>query len=124
MKILVIDDQDVNIIFMRHLLKDEGCEIDEAKNGQVGLEMIELNSYDIIFCDLEMPVMNGIELLQEINKKEIPIPIFIVTSLKSTKKFSVTSNTQMAGARGLIKKPTTLNKLLLAIKQVKNDSKV
>src|SRR5690242_12191482 len=59
-KILVVDDDELNQRMMQVLLKREGYQVDLASNGQEALEIIKLHHYDVVFMDLQMPVMDGI----------------------------------------------------------------
>ena len=58
MKILIIDDERSIRNSLKEILADEGYEVDVAENGQQGCEMVEKEKYDVIFCDIKMPVMD------------------------------------------------------------------
>ena len=62
-KILVIDDEKTIRDALRDILEYEGYEVDEAKDGQQGLEMVNSNNYDLALCDIKMPKMDGLEVL-------------------------------------------------------------
>ena len=62
-KILIIDDERGIRNTLREILADEGYEVDVAENGKQGLEMAQAKAYDLIFTDIKMPEMDGIELL-------------------------------------------------------------
>lgn len=87
LKILIVDDVQTNIKLLRHLLnqKISGLDIIEARDGEEAILLYENQSPDIIFMDLQMPIMNGFEALNIIRKKEktkekIPIPIIALTA--------------------------------------------
>ena len=63
MKILIIDDERSIRNSLKEILEDEGYDVDVAENGQQGVEMVEKEKYDVIFCDIKMPVMDGVEAL-------------------------------------------------------------
>lgn len=80
-KVLVVDDQEVNQIVMEGILQYHfGIEASFANNGREAVDMVSRGNYDLIFMDLNMPVMNGIEATQEIIRTNPNIPIVGVTT--------------------------------------------
>ena len=80
-KILVVEDIEINQLLMKTLLDDFGFERDIALNGQIAIEKMQMHSYDIILMDLQMPVMNGFEATDYIrNQLNSKIPIIAVTA--------------------------------------------
>jgi CheY-like chemotaxis protein len=82
---LVVEDNPINGKMMKYTLKNFGIECDIAENGLIGYEMRKKNSYDIIFMDINMPIMDGVEATQAILKYEREnslkhIPIIAVTA--------------------------------------------
>jgi len=67
-RILVIDDEENMRHMLAMLLEKEGYQVETAANGRGGLELAQANSYDIILCDLKMPVMDGMAFLQKFRK--------------------------------------------------------
>lgn len=67
-KILVVDDNSTNLLIVRSILETYGIECDEAENGAEALECLKNNSYDLVFMDCHMPVMNGYEATQAIRQ--------------------------------------------------------
>ena len=63
-KILIIDDERSIRRALREILEFENFEVQEAENGKEGWEKIQSNTYDIIFCDIKMPLMDGIHIHQ------------------------------------------------------------
>ena len=73
-KILIVEDNDINILLIEHILQKTECEYAIAKNGLEGIELAKSYSPDIILMDLQMPVMDGYEAAEKIlEKTEIPI---------------------------------------------------
>lgn len=85
-KILVVDDQEVNKIVMDGILKYHfGIEASFANDGQEAVDMASHGDYDLIFMDLNMPIMNGIEATRKIILSNPKIPIVAVTTNTSDK---------------------------------------
>jgi len=117
-KILVIDDEKSIRKTLMEILAYENYEVDEAENGMVGIEKIKKTKYDVILCDIKMPQMDGIEVLQEIEKiSDTPVVMIsghgnIETAVEAIKK----------GAYDYIAKPLDLNRLLVTIRNAMDKS--
>jgi len=80
-KVLVAEDIQLNQLLMRTLLEDFGFECDIANNGKIAVEKLQINQYDIVLMDLQMPEMNGFEATDFIrNKLKSNIPIIALTA--------------------------------------------
>jgi PAS domain S-box-containing protein len=80
-KVLVVEDIALNQLLMRTLLDDFGFSCDIASNGQIAIEKLGKNEYDIILMDLQMPVMNGFEATEYIRKvMKLEVPIVALTA--------------------------------------------
>jgi CheY-like chemotaxis protein len=83
-KILVVEDHFINQELMKEMLDRLDCFVDTAENGKEALERVESNNYDVIFMDLQMPEMDGLEATREIRKiqkrKQIKTPIIALTA--------------------------------------------
>ena len=80
--ILVIDD-DIGIresLFL--VLNDAGYQVDTVESGEQGIEKVERNNYDLIFLDIKMAGMDGIQTLREIRKMGKKIPVYIITAFQ------------------------------------------
>ena len=65
MKILIVDDEKSIRFALKDIIEFEGHEVSLAADGKEGLEMALANSYDVIFSDIKMPVMDGVEMLEK-----------------------------------------------------------
>lgn len=113
MKILIIDDERSIRNSMREILGDEGYETDVAEDGKKGLEAAVATHYDVIFCDIKMPGMDGLEVLAALSENEVETPVIMIsghadiqTAVDCIKK----------GAFDFIEKPLDLNRILITIK--------
>lgn len=115
-KILIIDDERAIRRAMREILEFEDFEVEEAENGKDGLDKAISKAYDIIFCDIKMPLMDGMEVLDELIKAKIETPVIMIsghgnidTAVQAIKK----------GAFDFIEKPLDLNRILVTIRNAK-----
>ncbi|MFR9018947.1 MAG: response regulator [Fusobacterium sp.] len=79
-KILIVDDERNIRTTLKMCLSGEGYEIETAVNGEDGLEKAEQDKYDLIFLDIKMPGMNGMEVLEELRNRENKTNIIIMTA--------------------------------------------
>ena len=79
MKILVIDDERSIRNSLKEILMDEGYEVDVAEDGAAGCEMAEKERYSVIFCDIKMPNMDGIEVLSRLNEAGIDSAVVMIS---------------------------------------------
>jgi CheY-like chemotaxis protein len=84
MKVLVVDDKHVNRKMMMMILNALGHEVDVAEDGHAACAMAEASTYEIIFMDLHMPVMNGIEAMERIKALPKPTPRMVVVTADTT----------------------------------------
>jgi len=116
-KILIIDDERAIRRALREILEFEDFQVDEAENGVEGLEKAKNTLYDIIFCDIKMPQMDGMEVLDALNQAKIDTPVIMIsghgnieTAVEAIKK----------GAFDFIEKPLDLNRILVTIRNAKD----
>jgi signal transduction histidine kinase/ActR/RegA family two-component response regulator len=79
-RILLVEDIEMNRMIVTGLLEDTGCTVDEAENGKIAVEKALINSYDLIFMDMQMPVMDGLTATLEIRKGNADVPIIAMTA--------------------------------------------
>ncbi len=118
-KILVIDDERSIRNTLKDILEYEKYEVDLAEDGIKGIEKIKNSEYDIVLCDIKMPGMDGIEVLEHLTKLAPDTPVVMIsghgnidTAVDSIKK----------GAFDYIEKPLDLNRLLITIRNAMDKS--
>ena len=118
-KILVIDDERSIRSTLKDILEYEKYQVDSAEDGQQGIDLIRKNEYDVVLCDIKMPGMDGIEVLQKIQILVPDVPVIMIsghgnidTAVESIKK----------GAFDYIEKPLDLNRLLITIRNAMDKS--
>lgn len=116
-KILIIDDERAIRRALREILEFEEFEVDEAENGREGLDKAKSDNYDIIFCDIKMPELDGMEVLEGLLKAKVDSPVIMIsghgnieTAVQAIKK----------GAFDFIEKPLDLNRILVTIRNAKD----
>ncbi len=115
-KLLIIEDEASIRAVLKDILLDQKelkLEVDEAKDGAEGLVLLETNAYDLAFCDIKMPKMDGMEVLQKAKLKNIHTP-FIMISAHGTTEMAV--DAIKMGAYDFLQKPPDLNRLLITVR--------
>ena len=113
MKILIVDDERAIRNSLKEILLDEGYQADVAEDGPSALEAAAKERYDVIFCDIKMPGMEGTEVLEKLVEEGIDSAVVMIsghgdiqTAVECIKK----------GAFDFIQKPLDLNRILITIK--------
>lgn len=113
MKLLVIDDERSIRNSLKEILMDEGYDVDVAEDGVSGVELALKEKYSVIFCDIKMPQMDGVEVLDRLVVEGVDSAVIMIsghgdidTAVECIKK----------GAFDFIQKPLDLNRILITIK--------
>jgi len=114
-KILIIEDEEPIRRVLVRILKDEDSsfEIHEASDGKKGLDLIKNDSYDLVLCDIKMPKVDGIELLQRTRKTNSTIPFIMLTGHGN---IETAVESMKLGAYDFISKPPDLNRLINSVR--------
>ena len=113
-KILIIDDERAIRNTLKEILEFEGYTIDLAENGKQGVEKAKTGGYDLIYSDVKMPEMDGIEVLETLQKEEACECPIVMISGHADVETAVTALKK--GAYDFIEKPLDLNRLLVTTK--------
>ena len=113
--ILVVDDEEIDRNYLRHLLTKEGHQVSEAKNGTQALDNVAADAPDLILLDLIMPDMSGLEVCRRL--KESPqtahIPILMLASLTDRKDLQIVME---SGANDFLRKPINHQEVFLRVR--------
>ena len=114
-KILIIEDEEQIRRVLLRVLSDEDINFDvkEAVDGKEGLSFIKKENFDLILCDIKMPKMDGIEVLQEAKKIKFSSPFIMLTGHGN---IDTAVEAMKLGAYDFISKPPDLNRLLTAVR--------
>jgi len=110
--ILIVEDEQRLADILKKQLEESGFSVEIAYDGYLGNQLVEKNTYNLIILDINLPLMNGYDLCREIRKKDINIPIIMLTA------FSTSDNKLAgfdAGADDYIVKPFDFRELLARV---------
>jgi len=114
-KILIIEDEAAIRRVLVKILSEENdsYQVDEAEDGVAGLDKIKNNDYDLVLCDIKMPKMDGVEVLEEVKKIKPEIPMVMISGHGD---METAIHTMRLGAFDYISKPPDLNRLLNTVR--------
>lgn len=114
-KILLIEDEEPIRRVLSKILTEEnkGYQIIESEDGKDGFLKLTKEDYDLVLCDIKMPKMDGVEVLQKVRENGVNIPFIMLTGHGN---ISTAVEAMKAGAYDFISKPPDLNRLLTAVR--------
>ena len=114
-KILIIEDEEPIRRVLVRILSDEDSsfEIQEASDGKKGIDLIKKESFDLVLCDIKMPKLDGIELLQRTRKTNTSLPFIMLTGHGN---IETAVESMKLGAYDFISKPPDLNRLINSVR--------
>ena len=114
-KILIIEDEAAIRRVLSKIISEENesYNVEQAEDGLLGIEMIMNNDYDLVLCDIKMPKMDGVEVLEKAKKIKPEIPIVMISGHGD---LDTAVNTMRLGAFDYISKPPDLNRLLNTVR--------
>jgi PAS domain S-box-containing protein len=113
-RVLYIEDEDAQRKKLSSRLRSKGYKVTIAASGQTGLSLFKNRNFDVILCDLNMPEMGGLEVLEKIRQRDSDIP-FIILSAHGTTAQAVKAVKK--GASQFVLKPIEINQLIITIEQ-------
>ncbi|MDB0614743.1 sigma-54 dependent transcriptional regulator [Tenacibaculum dicentrarchi] len=114
-KILIIEDEAAIRRVLTKIISEENdaYQVSEAQDGLIGFEMIKNNDYDLVLCDIKMPKMDGVEVLEKAKKLKHETPMVMISGHGD---LDTAVNTMRLGAFDYISKPPDLNRLLNTVR--------
>ncbi len=119
---LIVDDYDINLELTKYMLEMMKCRVDGVASGKEALEKAAAKTYDIVFMDIQMPEMDGIETMEKIREdydqyKKIPFVALTANAIEGDREKYLN-----AGMDDYISKPITAEKLAdILIRQISKD---
>jgi len=114
-RILVVDDERMIRQLNTEVLSCSGYQVDAAENGAVAWDALQLNNYDLLITDHDMPKVTGVELLQKIHAARMALPVIMATGTPPEEELDRHPWLQI---QAILLKPYTFNELLGTVKSV------
>lgn len=111
-RLLVVDDEALIRGSLREIFEYEGCTVDEAPDGKKALALLQKNTYGAVFCDIKMPGMDGVELLE----KALPLQAVPFIMVSGHGDIETAVDCIKKGAFDFIEKPLDLNRILVSLR--------
>ena len=111
--ILIIDDEKSIRNVLRDILQHEGYQVEEAPDGEQGIKLFQSKTFDLVLCDIKMPKMDGMEVLQQMMAVNPEIPVIMISGHGSIEN---AVEAVKRGAYDFISKPPDLNRLLITLR--------
>lgn len=114
-KILIIEDEAAIRRVLKKIISEENelYNVEEAEDGLIGIDMIAKSDFDLVLCDIKMPKMDGVEVLEKIKNLKPEIPVIMISGHGD---LDTAVNTMRLGAFDYISKPPDLNRLLNTVR--------
>lgn len=122
-KLLIVEDEEAIRRVLVKILKedDSNYQVDEAQDGLEAIEKIKSNEYDLVLCDIKMPKMDGVEVLEKTSKIKPELPVVMISGHGD---LETAVETMRKGAFDYISKPPDLNRLLQTVRIALNHNKL
>ena len=115
MRVLFVEDSEINRRIVREMLHASGIDMAEAEDGRVGLKMIDENDYDLILMDLRMPGMDGLTAIRHLRARpdaKARLPVIVITADAGS---AIDADCRAAGADDVLLKPVSMQTLYDAV---------
>src|SRR5467141_4027920 len=117
-RILVIDDQEPIRRVVRRALEQDGHEVFDASDGELGMEILESQSFEIVITDIFMPGQDGIVTLREIRKRFPSLKVIVMSGGDSTGTLDLRQDAEFLGAVRSLQKPFTAREIADLVRSV------
>ena len=114
-KILIVDDEETLRLLLRHELEQRGFDIDEAESGEIAIEKLQKNHFNVVLLDIRMPGMDGMEVLRNVRQNNLADKVIMLTGVDEMK---IARDSLTLGANDFLTKPYDIKTLLACINRV------
>lgn len=113
-KILIAEDNELNLKLMSDILETQGFEIDTAPDGEIALDKLTNENFDLLLLDLLMPKLSGFDVLKKINSNNINIKTIVVSACAMNEEID---RAKELGCSTFITKPIRINEFIKTVKE-------
>jgi len=117
-RIIVIDDQEPIRRIVRRALEQEGHEVLDASDGEIGMQLLERQAADVVITDIFMPGQDGILTLRQVRKKFPAVRVIVISGGDSTGLLDLRHDAELLGAVKSLQKPFTAAELIQTVRGV------
>jgi len=117
-RILVIDDQDSIRRVVRRALEQDGHEVFDASDGELGMEILESHSFDVVITDIFMPGQDGIVTLRQVRKRFPQVKVIVISGGDSTGMMDLRQDAELLGAVKSLQKPFNAREIMDVVRSV------
>ena len=111
-RILVIDDQEPIRRIVRRALEHNGHEVYDASDGEIGMEILESQSFDLVVTDIFMPGQDGIVTLRQIRKRFPALKVIVISGGDSSGLMDLRQDAELLGAVSTLQKPFNAREIM------------
>ena len=122
-RIIVIDDQEPIRRIVRRALENDGHQVFEASDGELGMALLEREPVDVVITDIFMPGMDGIQTLREIRKRFPAIKVIAMSGGDSTGMMDLRRDAELLGAVKSLQKPFNARDIVDVVRAVLDEKK-
>ena len=120
-RIIVIDDQEPIRRIVRRALEQEGHEVLDASEGEMGMRLLEQHAADVVITDIFMPGQDGIVTLRQIRKQFPAVNVIVISGGDSSGLLDLRHDAELLGAVKSLQKPFTAAELVQTVREVLSD---
>jgi len=120
-KVLLVDDEEEFVETLAERMRSRGMEVATSNSGGEALDLVDSDSYDVVVLDLQMPGMDGIEVLERIKKRQPDIQVVLLTGHATVEKGV---EAMKHGALEFLEKPIEISALSEIIQQAKAEKMI
>jgi len=120
-RIIVIDDQEPIRRIVRRALEQEGHEVLDASEGEMGMRLLERHAADVVITDIFMPGQDGILTLRQIRKQFPAVKVIVISGGDSSGLLDLRHDAELLGAVKSLQKPFTAAELVQTVREVLSD---
>ena len=117
-RVLVIDDQDSIRRVVRRALEQDGHEVFDASDGELGMEILESHSFDVVITDIFMPGQDGIVTLRQVRKRFPEVKVIVISGGDSTGMMDLRQDAELLGAVTSLQKPFNAREIMDVVRSV------